>query len=70
MVLPWSSFWERNYFAQSWPLLTTLIGNSFVRGGVTGLGFANLIAGVAELAPLFSARAAQLEPQTDSQVEP
>ena len=50
MVLPWSDFWERNYFAQSWPFLTTIIGNSFVRGGVTGLGFANLMAGVAELA--------------------
>jgi len=70
MVLPWSGFWERNYFAQSWPLLTMFIGNAFVRGGVTGLGFANLIAGVAELAPLFSARAARLEPQIDSQVEP
>ena len=70
MVLPWSDFWERNYFAQSWPLLTSLIDNSFVRGGVTGLGFANLFAGVAELAPLFSTRAAPLEPQIDSQVEP
>ena len=70
MVLPWSDFWERNYFAQSWPLLTSLIDNSFVRGGVTGLGFANLFAGMAELAPLFSTRATPLEPQTDSQVEP
>ena len=48
IVLPWSQFWEHNYFAQSWPLLAPLVTNSFVRGGVTGLGFVNLLAGVAE----------------------
>jgi len=69
-VLPWSQFWEHNYFAQSWPLLTPFITNSFVRGGVTGLGFVNLLAGVADLAPIFTSRADGLDTPANSQVEP
>jgi hypothetical protein len=30
--------------------------NSFVRGGVTGLGLVNLVVGVADLAAIWSAR--------------
>jgi hypothetical protein len=77
MLLPWSDYWENNYFAQTWPAITPFVGNSFVRGGITGLGIVNLIVGVAELAPVFSARAADeapgtgsFEPQTDSRAEP
>lgn len=70
IVLPWSQFWEHNYFAQSWPLLTPFITNSFVRGGVTGLGFVNLLAGVADLAPIFTSRADSLDTPANSQVEP
>ena len=70
IVLPWSRFWEHNYFAQSWPLLTPFITNSFVRGGVTGLGFVNLLAGVADLAPIFTSRADSLDTPANSQVEP
>lgn len=56
MVLPWSGFWERNYFAQAWPELIPFITNHFVRGGVTGLGIVNLVVGFSELAPVFAAR--------------
>jgi hypothetical protein len=70
IVLPWSQFWERNYFAQSWPLLAPLITNAFFRGGVTGLGFVNLLAGVADLAPIFTSRADHLDSPANSQVEP
>jgi len=56
IVLPWSSFWERNYFAETWPLLQTLTTNNFVRGAITGLGFVNLYAGFADLALLFAPR--------------
>lgn len=69
-MLPWSEFWERNYFTQSWPLLAPLITNSFFRGGVTGLGFVNLLAGVADLAPIFTSRADRLDTAANSQVEP
>ena len=70
IVLPWSDFWERNYFAQSWPFLAPLLTNSFFRGGVTGLGFVNLLAGVADLAPIFTSRADRLDTPANSQVEP
>ena len=56
MVLPWSSFWERNYFAYAWPGLRDILVNNFVRGGVSGLGFVNLLAGLAELGPVFTPR--------------
>ena len=56
IVLPWSTFWERNYFVYAWPALRPAIMNHFVRGAVTGLGFVNLFAGFAELAPVFAIR--------------
>src|SRR5204862_7808960 len=45
-VLPWSTFWERNYFAESWSPLHAFMTNNFVRGAVSGLGIVNLAAGV------------------------
>jgi hypothetical protein len=56
VVLPWSGFWERNYFAMSWPVLRELLTNNFVRGGVTGLGLVNLYAGFVDLATVLAAR--------------
>ena len=55
-MLPWSAFWERNYFAQAWPALQPLLTNNFVRGAVTGLGLVNLGAGFVDLARAFSSR--------------
>jgi len=56
IVLPWSAFWERNYFVSLWPLLRPLVTNYFVRGAISGLGFVNVFAGFAELAPVFAVR--------------
>jgi len=56
MVLPWSAFWERNYFAAIWPVLQPIVGNNYLRGAVTGLGVVNLCAGFADLAYVFAAR--------------
>lgn len=53
IVLPWSTFWERNYFVYAWPALRPVLTNEFVRGAVSGLGLVNLFAGFAELAPVF-----------------
>lgn len=55
-MLPWSAFWESNYFAAAWPPLKSILTNNYVRGAVTGLGFVNLFAGFAELALAFGAR--------------
>ncbi len=56
IVLPWSAFWERNYFAEAFPPLHAVLTNNFVRGAVTGLGLVNLFAGFADLALVFIAR--------------
>ncbi len=53
ILVPWSGFWERNYFAESLPVLHSVIGNNFVRGAVSGIGVLNLVAGVADLRTLL-----------------
>jgi hypothetical protein len=58
-VVPWSSYWDHNYFAQAWPHVQALITNNFVRGAVTGLGVVNIAVAVGELVSLFMARRAQ-----------
>jgi hypothetical protein len=56
IVLPWSAFWEQNYFVQTWPALGGLLKNDYVRGAISGLGVVNLCAGFADLAIVFAAR--------------
>jgi hypothetical protein len=54
ILIPWSAFWDRNYFAELVPGLRELITNNFVRGAVSGLGAVNLFAALSELAEIFS----------------
>ncbi len=49
VVVPWSTFWDRNYFAESLPLLQEVTRNDFVRGAVSGIGVLNLAAGLSDL---------------------
>ena len=56
IVVPWSAYWDRNYFAQALPLVHAIIANNFVRGGVSGLGLINISAGVTELVSLMLSR--------------
>ena len=56
VVLPWSEFWEDNYFAVAWPLVRSIVTNDFVRGGVSGLGVVNLAVGFADLALVLTTR--------------
>ena len=56
ILIPWSAFWDRNYFAQSIPTLHDAIANNYVRGAVSGLGLLNIYAGIVELSDLFRAR--------------
>lgn len=55
-MLPWSGFWDRNYFVSAWPDLQPIMTSNYVRGAVTGLGVVNLIAGLADLSLLFAVR--------------
>ena len=56
MFLPWSAYWERNYFAMTLPWLQPIVTNDYVRGAVSGVGLLNLLAGFSELAPVFEPR--------------
>jgi len=62
LVVPWSSFWDRNYFADAVPHLHTIITNNFVRGAVSGLGLINLAAGLFELVSILLARHTDTDP--------
>ena len=56
VVVPWSAYWERNYFAQMSPIVHAVVTNNYVRGAVTGLGAVNLFAALADLALLVRRR--------------
>jgi len=55
LVVPWTAYWDQNYFASLLPLAHSFITNNFVRGAVSGLGVLNLLAGIVELTALFLA---------------
>ena len=64
IVAPWSSFWDRNYFAESLPLVDAIISNNYVRGAVSGLGVINVAAGIVELFSLLVSRQAEERPRS------
>ena len=53
MLIPWSAFWERNYFVEWSPILSKAIASNYTRGAVTGLGLLNVWAALGELGDLF-----------------
>ena len=56
VIVPWSIYWERNYFVQALPMIEPLLTNDFVRGAVTGLGLVNLVAGFVEIWSFLTSR--------------
>ena len=56
MLIPWSAFWERNYFVEGSAALGMVLTSSYTRGAITGLGLVNVWAALAELADLFSGK--------------
>jgi hypothetical protein len=56
LIVPWSVYWEQNYFVQALPVVQSLITNEFVRGAVSGLGLVNLFASLSEVWALFLSR--------------
>jgi hypothetical protein len=63
ILIPWSAFWDRNYFVEAVPAVGVFLTNNFVRGAVSGLGLVNLLAALGELADIFSGRAAARVPE-------
>lgn len=56
IVVPWSAYWDRNYFAQVSPAVQAVVTNNYVRGAITGLGAVNVLAALADLAALVRRR--------------
>ena len=56
ILVPWSGFWERNYFTHMLPLADSFLSSPVVRGAVSGLGVINVVAGIADLASLLASR--------------
>ena len=53
---PWSAYWDRNYFVESFPLVDAVVTNNFIRGAVTGIGVVNLLAAASEVISLLLVR--------------
>ena len=56
ILVPWSAFWDRNYFFDAVPALAEILKSNYSRGAVSGLGVVNLLAGLGELADAFTRR--------------
>jgi hypothetical protein len=68
MVAPWkTAFWDHNFFIDRLPLFEAVLGNVFVRGAVSGIGFLTALAGLAELAGLFGVGGRGEEPAEHTQ---
>ena len=69
ILIPWSTFWDRNYFGEAIPVMREVLTNNFVRGAVSGLGLVNVLAALGELADLFlSRRRSESLPDVPSQL--
>jgi hypothetical protein len=58
LFVPWSGFWERNFFLEGWPALGAVLTNPYVRGAISGMGLVCLVAAAAELVSVFWGRGA------------
>lgn len=58
MLIPWSAFWERNYFLE-WSAFAAVFTSNYTRGAITGLGLVNVWAALGELSDLFGSKQPQ-----------
>ena len=42
ILVPWSDFWQANYFVIQFPDLATILRSAYLRGAVSGLGVLNV----------------------------
>ncbi len=49
VVLPWTTFWDRNYLFDLVPLIDQALQSSYARGAVSGLGLLNIGLGLMEV---------------------
>jgi hypothetical protein len=61
-VVPWSSFWDRNFFVERLPALTQLLSSPVARGAVSGIGLVTTLAGLVEFGAAFGGRRPHPDP--------
>lgn len=49
LCLPWMDIWENNYLLYLYPQIRPIVANWFFKGGVLGLGIANILIGIHEI---------------------
>jgi len=54
LVAPWTSLWERNFFAALLPWLRDWMSLTVVRAGVALVGLVTVVAGAADLRALLT----------------
>ena len=67
MLIPWSAFWERNYFVEGSATMAAILTNTYTRGAISGLGLVNMWAALAELAELFGRKPDDHQSSIDQQ---
>jgi hypothetical protein len=50
LCLPWQYFWENNYLLHLYPQIRPLVSDSYFKGAVLGLGIADILIGIYEIA--------------------
>ncbi|HEX8029969.1 MAG TPA: hypothetical protein VF491_15960 [Vicinamibacterales bacterium] len=69
ILIPWSAFWERNYFVEGSVALAGVLTSNYTRGAITGLGLVNVWSALGELSDLFGTRNPQ-SPDLPSPIDP
>jgi hypothetical protein len=60
LFVPWSVFWERNYFGDLVPAVHAVMMNNYLRGAVSGLGLVNIWFALSDLAAVVAGRSADV----------
>jgi hypothetical protein len=50
LSLPWQHFWDNNYLLYHYPQIRPLVSDSYFKGAVLGLGIADILIGIYEIA--------------------
>ena len=56
IVMPWTEFWDRNFFVESLPTLEPALTSPAVRGSVSGFGVVSLAVALTDVVQSIRAR--------------
>jgi hypothetical protein len=66
LYLPWSSFWEQNYFFRHIPGLMPILLHPSIRGIVSGIGVLDILLAFGTFNPRPAPSPARVPPQSNS----